>query len=601
MDFSGWCIDLLRPVRGRADIMSPLMDLCLAITNCDVPLAVFHLITPGALAALHKDELVKQQERAACGKPPRLRPVNTSSLLWKIATQVAIQHHEYKDAAEKLAPLQLGVGAKFGMHRMAFTAQELYAQGWSLAEMDAENGFNRASRQSMLAAIQRNCPSMTRLFWMGYCSHAPLVLMRRGSDFVVMLSSEGSRMGDKFGSFAFCLAVHPAYLAIQSRCPNVVLQAATDDLKGYARDPADLVALFAVAREELRNHAGITLNADKSAILLAPGTPAPVDAHGTAPEGIEFLVEGTIVVGAAVGTDAFVAAHVRSVVDAALHKCLALCHLDAQSALLLLSACLVPALGYHLQVTPPRLAAVAVDAWDAGLDAARSRILSDPALGQTPEVGVGLQQQSHKKARLPFKLGGVGHYSAAIISLTGFYASYAQHVALSAVPDERLLRRELAWVVPALRATIADGHRGLVHAADTIRTSRPMRKLQSLLTRSAHGEAHRLLVATAPVPRDKRMLQFPTDAYLPFLACPTHPSLVIPHEQFISGLRFYLLLPQLLRVHTVPPTRVAPAVDSADFSYQADACRHCDGAVCDRHLSCSWLCLFLKETHQRPP
>jgi hypothetical protein len=214
-------------------------------------------------------------------------------------------------------------------------------------------------------------------------------------------------------------------------------------------------------------------------------------------------------------------------------------------------------------------------------------------------VGVDLQQQSHKKARLPFKLGGVGHYSAAIISLTGFYASYAQHVALSTVPDERLLRRELAWVVPALRATIADGHRGLVHAADTILTSRPMRKLQSLLTRSAHGEAHRLLVATAPVPRDKRMLQFPTDAYLPFLACPTHPSLVIPHEQFISGLRFYLLLPQLLRVHTVPPTRVAPAVDSADFSYQADACRHCDGAVCDRHLSHAHGCVSSSKKHIR--
>jgi len=188
------------------------------------------------------------------------------------------------------------------------------------------------------------------------------------------------------------------------------------------------------------------------------------------------------------------------------------------------------------------------------------------------------------KARLPFKLGGVGHYSASIINLTGFYASYAQHVALSDVPDERLLRVELAWAVPALRTIIADGHRGLVRLADTIRTSPPMRKLQSLLTRSAHGEAHRLLVANAPVPRDRRVLEFPTDAYLPFLASPTHPSLVIPHAQFISGLRFYLLLPQLLRLRTAP-IRVTAAAGSADFSYQADACRHCDGAACDRHLS----------------
>ena len=51
-------------------------------------------------------------------------------------------------------------------------------------------------------------------------------------------------MGDKFGSFAFDLAVHPAYLEIQAACPSVVFQAATDDLKCYARDPLDLYKMF---------------------------------------------------------------------------------------------------------------------------------------------------------------------------------------------------------------------------------------------------------------------------------------------------------------------------------------------------------------------
>ena len=84
---------------------------------------------------------------------------------------------------------------------------------------------------------------MARLFWMGYCSHAAPILMRRGNGFVAFESAEGARMGDKFGSFAFCLAVQPAYLAIQRRCPEVELQAATDDLKGYCRDPAKLLEL----------------------------------------------------------------------------------------------------------------------------------------------------------------------------------------------------------------------------------------------------------------------------------------------------------------------------------------------------------------------
>ena len=31
MDFSGWSMDLLRPVRGRTEIMGPFKELCLAI------------------------------------------------------------------------------------------------------------------------------------------------------------------------------------------------------------------------------------------------------------------------------------------------------------------------------------------------------------------------------------------------------------------------------------------------------------------------------------------------------------------------------------------------------------------------------------------
>ena len=107
------------------------------------------------------------------GLDPKLRPVNKSALLWKAATQVAIMHPEYYRASAAMQPLQLGLGAKFGMTRMAMTAQDYYAQGYSIGEADAENGFNRASRKAMLEAMFRQCPHMARLFWMGYCSHAP--------------------------------------------------------------------------------------------------------------------------------------------------------------------------------------------------------------------------------------------------------------------------------------------------------------------------------------------------------------------------------------------------------------------------------------------
>jgi hypothetical protein len=204
--------------------------------------------------------------------------------------------------------------------------------------------------------------------------------MRRGMEFTVLRSAVGSRMGDKFGSFAFDLAVHPAYLEIQ--------EAATDDLKCYARNPLDLCKMFTIASAALATHVGLRLNQSKSAILLAAGQ-ADLD-PADVPDGVVLKRDGTLVVGAAVGTDQFVQDHLLAIVRQNVRKIEALHLLDPQSALLLLSGCLALVLGYHLQVTPPRLALAAAQAWDAAVDAARLRIASDPALGRAPLVGAAL-------------------------------------------------------------------------------------------------------------------------------------------------------------------------------------------------------------------
>jgi hypothetical protein len=199
--------------------------------------------------------------------------------------------------------------------------------------------------------------------------------MRLGKSFAVLHSQEGARMGDKFGSFVYCLTVHPAYIEIMERCPSVVVQAATDDLKGYARDPLELCRMLPIAAEALERHAGVKLNVDKSAILLPRGVSDPDvtrlppgavvrDGYLLMPLGveqhehkIELKRDGTIDVDAAVGTDAFVMHHIMSVVDQAVTKFSALRIVQAQNALLLLSGCLYAALGYILpdsRSLPPR-------------------------------------------------------------------------------------------------------------------------------------------------------------------------------------------------------------------------------------------------------
>ena len=75
MDFSGWSADLLLPVRGRPDIMHPIIDLLRAITNCEMPLEVYWLITVGSLVAIHKLDEDAQVARAALFLDPKLRPI----------------------------------------------------------------------------------------------------------------------------------------------------------------------------------------------------------------------------------------------------------------------------------------------------------------------------------------------------------------------------------------------------------------------------------------------------------------------------------------------------------------------------------------------
>ena len=116
-----------------------------------------------------------------------------------------------------------------------------------------------------------------------------------------------------------------------------------------------------------------------------------------------------------------------------------------------------------------------------------------------------------------------------------------------------------------------------------MRLKAPPVKLQRSITQALQTRAHAALMDSAPDDRDKRIIAKPTDAFLPFLVLPTMAGLVLDHRDYIAGMRFYLLLPQLLptpRTVTVDP----PVAGVRDFSYQADACRHCRDQLCDRHL-----------------
>jgi len=200
---------------------------------------------------------------------------------------------------------------------------------------------------------------------------------------------------------------------------------------------------------------------------------------------------------------------------------------------------------------------------------------------------------SARKARLPLKSGGLGHTSAVLLSPIAFYAAYSQHAFLDEGTRTRLLERELVPTAAVLRDVLPPVGLELVVPIADLGAVKPPRKLQRDLTRAAHALVFQRLKDSPHCVRDTRVLAHPTDAFLPFLAAPTSAALLVEPPHFTAGLRSYLLLPQLLRLST-PPVLVDPPAssDAPDFSYEADACRHCPGRVCDRHLAHAHACRF---------
>ena len=130
------------------------------------------------------------------------------------------------------------------------------------------------------------------------------------------------------------------------------------------------------------------------------------------------------------------------------------------------------------------------------MDAERARIMSDPELGSVPEVGIDLQNISNHKARLPFKMEGLGHTSAVLLSPIAFYAAYTQHAFHEQSSRGRLLLGELQHAGAELQLTLPDAGLELLTAPADMGLEKPVDKLQRAITRAAHGfSCERLKVA----------------------------------------------------------------------------------------------------------
>jgi hypothetical protein len=314
------------------------------------------------------------------------------------------------------------------------------------------------------------------------------------------------------------------------------------------------------------------------------------------PANLPVTRDGLVMVGAAIGEDDFVSAHILKVVKNATLKLSPLSDIDPQAAHVMLVSCPMHALGYHTQVTPPRLAVEAFSLWDSSVAKVRNAILSNPSFGRTPAVGADLARLADTKASLPRYLNGLGHISMALISPIAYYAAYSIHASLDKGTRRRLLLAELQPCYDMLiqldpfLAPQPFEEESVILKPEDVGLCRPKKKLQRIITRQVQLHRWSILKDSAIPDEDKRTIGTLSRVNRAFFVIPTNADTMLAGERFVAGLRFFLGLPQLLKLSPEEVTVVDPPSASFDFSYEADSCRRCPGVPCDRHLKHAHAC-----------
>jgi hypothetical protein len=108
------------------------------------------LLSAGALTPLNKVSEEERQQREDAALPPKLRPINSGSLLAKTVLKAVLATPAAERAAEKTAPFQLSMGASRGAEKLIHVCRAAYENKWLVGKNDFANGFNSMSRQKML-------------------------------------------------------------------------------------------------------------------------------------------------------------------------------------------------------------------------------------------------------------------------------------------------------------------------------------------------------------------------------------------------------------------------------------------------------------------
>jgi hypothetical protein len=398
-DLYGWAPWLFLANRGekKGFFSSLTVFICFLADNPTLfPSVCSMLLSGGALTPLHKLSAIERKEREEAKLAPKLRPINSGTLIAKVVLSSVLASPAGQRAADKVAPFQLSLGTSRGVEKMIHVCRTAHESGWIIGKNDFENGFNRMSRQKMLDTHSVLFPEAVNIFNFFYGVDSPVYLIDDDLDIITLKSQEGPRQGCSAGTEAFCLGIHPVLSELQKKYPDFEFRVVTDDVvpllppppidsfecwqalyKRYAKCLRDL--------EELsRTLAGLSLNVHKSGMLLPITAPLPTqEVRDLFPAFFEFRQDGMRVAGSPIGTDEFMHEFVRLKVVESTAKLAAIKLVGKKSprtAHRLLSSCATKLFSFLASTVPPHITVPALTMFDQDIESTFFSIISSTGI-----------------------------------------------------------------------------------------------------------------------------------------------------------------------------------------------------------------------------
>ena len=386
-DVYGWASWLFYPWRGEPSgfFASLVRFVCLIANKSNLfPPVCAVMLGSGALTPLHKLSKEEQAQFEGSGLEPKIRPVNSGSLLAKAVLSSVLRTPAAHRAFDRVGPQQLSLGTPRGIERLIHSCRAAYETKWLVCKNDFQNGFNSLSRQCMLDSNAQLFPESTNVVNFFYGVDAPVYLLDDELDVTTVWSSEGPRQGCSAGTYLFCAGITPVVTRLKTLYPDFTFLVLTDDINILLPPPQHdsfeewqkLYRRYAALLADLKtfscDYAGLTLNTDKCGMLLPEGAPLPSEETRAAfPPGFDFNVQGFRVAGSPIGTHEFMCKFVEEKLAESVSKLHAIKGLGSKCARAthkLLVTCGTKLMNFLSSTVPPSIMSSVLDRFDAHVD-----------------------------------------------------------------------------------------------------------------------------------------------------------------------------------------------------------------------------------------